>query len=181
MRHLPILCAALLVAGCSTVGLDAPSPKRGLDYLRDDLASLRVTFDLPRGVAPIEGASALSYDGGQGEGHHLRVGLVPADIDDVAASVPPPGAGRAYYVYAIAPADQQRLRDAQQTLRGAGSGASLSAVPQLCRSGTVDPKLVSVTIHAVLPGTGRLSPLIERQVLANLLAASGATELPACA
>jgi hypothetical protein len=174
MRHLPILCAALLLAGCSTAGLiDTPQPKRGLDYGRDDLASLRIAFDLPRGVAPIEGASALTYAGDR----PLRVGLVPADMDDVAGSVPPPGTGRAYYVYGIAPADQQPLREAQ---RNAGSGAALTAVPRLCRSGAVDPKRVSVTVYAVVPGAGRLAPLIERQVLADLLAASGISELPAC-
>lgn len=187
MRHLIAgLCIALLLSGCSTLNLDTAARLRALDYLRDDIASLLIAFDLPRGLAPIENASTLSFDvvlSGKGE-RHVKAVLVRAEADDVAANLAAPGTGRAYYLLGFVESDQAAIRAAQSWARsnvGVSSDATITLAPRFCESDAIDPKQVTVTVLVALPGHTQLAPLIDRQPLADTLAASGGSDLPACA
>ncbi|MBI4921197.1 MAG: hypothetical protein HY834_05570 [Devosia nanyangense] len=187
MRHLIAgLCLALLLGGCSTVNLDTAAKLRALDYLRDDVASLLIAFDVPRGLAPIEDVSTLNFDvvvPGEGE-RHIKAALVRAEVDDVAANLAAPGAGRAYHLFGFAKADQAAIRAAQSWAHGdtgASSHATIALVPRFCKSGALDPTQVTISVLVALPGQTQLAPLVDQQLLADVLAASGGSDLPACA
>jgi hypothetical protein len=184
MRQPIVICLALFLAGCSTLGVDRTERTRALDPLHDDISDLLVAFDLPRGIGPIEGASTLSVDvtAPGGEPRRVKASLAPADADEIAGHLPPPGTGRAYYLFGVADNDKAAIRDAQLVARtpgAAGSKVNLVLAPRLCKSGEVDPKLVTISVLAALPGDTALAPLIDRQLLADTLAAAGG-DLPAC-
>lgn len=165
----------LLLAACSTLGGrdTAPSSQRGLDALNDDLASAVIVFDLPRGVGLVEGATRLSFDVASPVlDKHLSAVLAPADADEVAGVLPPPGSGRAYYFVGLSDADGAAFGAAQAAARGASvsaGAARLSVAPRFCVSGPVDPTLVTVSVYAALPERGRLAPLLDRQLLTHAL------------
>lgn len=188
MRVLIILLLALGLAACASFGpsLDTARP-RTLDYMRDDLASLLVAFDLPRGLAPVPNASTLSLDvviAGQGE-RHIKALLTEADADDVAGSLVPPGTGRAYYLFGFTEADKAAIREAQAWARSlpgglAGNSLSITLAPRLCAGAGVDPSSSTISVLVALPGQSGLAPLIDRQRLADTTAAAGGGPLPAC-
>lgn len=177
------LIIAVSLAGCASFGLNDPAPSRGLDLLNDNLGLERVVFDLPRGLGAPDGASSLVLDLAGPPRQQVKVKLVEADADDVAASLPPPATGRADYVFEVSATDRSRLEAAQQAARSlhvAADSLALSVVPGLCASGPIDPQHAVVSVLLVPPtGRGTLSP-ISRQRLADLLAASGLGALPAC-
>jgi len=184
--RLAAVCLALLLAGCSTVGvdLDTPAKPRTLDYVNDDIGGLLIAFDVPRGIGPIDNASTLSFDLALAgpSARHVKAVLVPSDADDVEGRLPPPGQGRTYYLFGLALKDQAALREAQSTARAAHAPASavtLTLAPRLCTSGGVDPKAVTISVLAALPGAATPMPLIDHQLLADLLAKSGGA-LPPC-
>ncbi|MEP7240896.1 MAG: hypothetical protein ABI697_08430 [Devosia sp.] len=176
-RSIPSMLLALLLTGCASVGLDtAPATPRALDTLNDDLGALVIALDMPRGVGAVEGGTALTLDLGGPRPQHLRAPLVEADADAVAATLPPPGTGRAYYFLSLAPADQVLVRTLQQSARNSAVVPVLAVVPKYCVSGPLDLKSVTVAVLGGLPGR-RLSPLVERATLAQVAAGS---PLPAC-
>jgi hypothetical protein len=184
MRHPIAICLALFLAGCSTLSVDTAARPGALDPLRDDISSLLIAFDLPRGIGPIEGASTMSVDVAVpgGEPRHIKAALVPADADAIAGHLPPPGTGRAYYLFGFADKDKAAIRDAQLAARvakAAGTAVTLLLAPRFCKSGDVDPKLLTISVLTALPGDTALAPLIDRQLLADTLAAAGG-DLPAC-
>jgi hypothetical protein len=187
-RAIAGLCVMLLLAGCSTLGVDTADGPRRLDYLRDDLASLLIAFDVPRGIGPVRGGSTLSLDvvvAGQGE-RHIKAVLAEADADQIEGTLPPPGTGRAYYLFGFADQDQAAIRDAQAWARSlpgglTGNSLTIALAPRLCTSGGIDPATVDISVLVALPGVPRLAPLIDHARLAELLAQSGGGGLPACA
>jgi hypothetical protein len=98
------VAVTVLLAACSTVGINTASNGRSLDPLRDDVASLLIAFDLPRGLGPNNAAGQLfTFDvANGGPQEHLRLSLVPADADQVAGNLPPPGGGSGSYPPTVA-------------------------------------------------------------------------------
>jgi hypothetical protein len=188
MRIIAGLLLAALLAACSTLNMTTANSLRSLDYMRDDIASLLIAFDVPRGIGPVRGASTLSFDvvvAGQGE-RHIKAVLEQADADEVEGSLPPPGTGRAYYLFGFADKDKAAIREAQawaRTLPGGltGNSVGIALSPRLCTSGGVDPSSARVSVLIALPGQGGLAPLIDRARLSDLLAQSGGGALPPCA
>jgi hypothetical protein len=163
---------AMLLAGCSTVGvpLDSGSRLRALDPARDDIASLVFAFDLPRGIGLQPDISAIEITGPA----QMKAMLTDADADGIGDRLPAPGQGRAYYFAGFSPADQVAIRRLQRTHP---ADLGLSTALRFCRSGDVDPALVTISVLVVQPNGAQLAPLLDHQVLAKV--AGGAT-LPAC-
>ena len=115
MRRLIAIALTLCLAACSTVGINTVNNGRALDPVHDDVASLLIAFDLPRGLGPNNATGQLfTFDVAQGgPQEHLRSNLIPADADQVAGNLPPPQDGRAYYLYSIDPQAQPAIRAAQ--------------------------------------------------------------------
>src|SRR5690348_17585230 len=103
MRLLLAAALSLVLSACSTMGLNSPSASGSLDPLHDDVGSLLIAFDLPRGLGPNNKAGQLfTFDVAQGgPTEHLRLQLVPADADLASGHLPPPADGRAYYLYTL--------------------------------------------------------------------------------
>jgi hypothetical protein len=177
------LASALVLAGCSTLSLNtnAPPAQRALDGLNDDIADAIIVFDLPRGIGPLAGASILSLDvGAPGSEKHIKAVLAPADADDAADGLSPPGSGRAYYFLAVGEKDGAAIRVAQlaaRSAKGASVTAAVSVAPRFCAAGIVDPTQVTVSVLVTVPSVSRLAPLVDRQVLATLIGTEG---LPPC-
>ena len=174
--------AALIVAACSTVG---PGPGPGgytLDPLRDDIASMLIAFDLPRGLGPAKG-SLFTFDAANGgPAEHLRLTPLQADVDSYPTNLPPPSVDRAYYLFAFSEIDKQAIRNAQLSAQQRGATAknvTLGMIPKLCTAGTVDPNLVTVSVFAILPGRAPL-PFLNRQLLSQLLQQPGSTQMGPC-
>jgi hypothetical protein len=186
MRRLTAIFTALLLAGCSTVGTPISGPSgKTLDPLIDDVASLLVAFDLPRGLGPVPTAELFTFDAANGgPQEHLRLTLLPADADQVAGNLPPPSEGRAYYFFALKEQDKATLRAAQASAQARGVTASnitLGIVPHLCASGPVDPTLLTVSIYGGVPGRTRFTPFISNELLADVQKRPGSTQMPPCA
>jgi hypothetical protein len=173
---------ALVLAACSTVG---PGPGPGgnaLDPLRDDIASMLIAFDLPRGLGPAKG-SLFTFDAANGgPNEHLRLVPLQADIDAFPPNLPPPGVDRQYYLFALSETDRLAIRSAQASAQQRGATAknvTLGMIPKLCTAGTVDPNLVTVSVFAVLPGRAPL-PFLNRILLSQLLQQPGSTQMGPC-
>lgn len=174
------LAATLALAGCSTFG-PAPLPApRGFDLLHDDIGGLLIAFDLPRGIGPMPNASTLSY--AVPNAPPLRLKLVPTDGENLANRLPPPGNGRAYYFFAVSPADQGAARAAQAAARREDARADVAGFavfPGLCSAnGQVDPSSMKISVLAATSSGGPISPLIDRQKLVDFIGPAG--NLPAC-
>ena len=181
LRLISAFCIVVLAA-CSTVG-PGPGPATGsLDPLHDDLGSLLIAFDLPRGLGPAKG-SLFTFDvANGGPAEHLRLTPLQADVDGIPANLPPPGADRAYYLFAFSETDKLALRNGQLTAQARGATAqnvTIGMVPKLCTAGTVDPNLVTVSVYAVLPGRSP-QPFLNRIVLAALPQQPGSTQMGPC-
>ena len=67
MSRLIAIVLTLLLAACSTAGINTNNPSRSLDPVNDDVASLLIAFDLPRGLGPNNVAGQLfTFDVAQG-------------------------------------------------------------------------------------------------------------------
>jgi hypothetical protein len=173
-----MLVAAALSA-CSSFGPSTPPPSRPIDALRDDVAGLLIVFDLPRGLGPMPGASFLTFT--VGTTRPVTAALIPADADAMATQLPPPGKGRAYYFLDLSPIGQTAMRTAQAGARAANpapSSVALAVVPGLCESEAVDPKLVTLSVFAAVPGASHLVPLIDHRLVADIVGSAG--KLSAC-
>jgi hypothetical protein len=170
--------AALMLSACSAGGLTTSPSPRALAPLRDDIAGMLVVFDLPRGLGAPAKLSSLTFAApGMGP---VKALLVEADADTIAANLPPPAAGHAYYFFGLSPADQGALRAAQAVARAAharDADVSLAIVPRLCRAADADVSKAQVSVLAALPGPAPLVPLIDRRPLADVTANA---PLPAC-
>ncbi|MHB1104130.1 MAG: hypothetical protein ACYC0C_15425 [Devosia sp.] len=131
--------------------------------------------------------SVLSFDvttPANGE-RHLKAVLAEAEADEIAGSLPPPAAGRTYYLFGFSEADQAALREAQAWARTlpqtGGNTLAVNLAPGFCRAEAVDPAQVRVSVLVALPGASSLAPLINGESLANLLVQAGNPELPVCA
>lgn len=185
MRTLFAIALSLALAACSTVGLNSPSANGSLDPLRDDVGSLLIAFDLPRGLGPNNVAGQLfTFDVAQGgPTEHLRLQLVPADADLAAGHLPPPADGRAYYLYSLDPAARAQIQAAQASANARGvpaTSAQIGVVPHLCSSGPVDQNVTTVSIFATLPGRTGPLPFMNHETLANVLQMPGSTQLAVC-
>ena len=135
MRLLLAAALTLVLSACSTMGLNSPSASGSLDPLHDDVGSLLIAFDLPRGLGPNNAAGQLfTFDVPQGgPTEHLRLLLVPADADLAAGHLPPPAEGRAYYLYTLDGAARAQIQAAQATANARavpGKSVQIGVVPQ---------------------------------------------------
>jgi hypothetical protein len=181
LRLISAFCLVVLAA-CSTVG-PGPGPANGtLDPLHDDLSSLLIAFDLPRGLGPAKG-SLFTFDvANGGPAEHLRLVPLQADVDGLPSNLPPPGADRNYYLFAFSETDKLAIRNAQLTAQARGASAqnvTVGMVPKLCTAGPIDPNLVTVSVYAVLAGRSPM-PFLNRTVLAALLQQPGSTQMGPC-
>ena len=149
--------------------------QNGLDALNDDVAG-----------ALLAGGMVLSLDVTSNGGGERRVTAVlgTADPGDLAGLLPPPADGRIYYLFGLAAADQQAVREAQVWARGLPAGAAqvtLGLSPSLCRTDTIDTEKTMVSALVALPGTGRVASLLGPVSLATVLAAAPIKDVPACA
>jgi hypothetical protein len=165
----------LVLAGCSSLNLDTANRLRTLDYLHDDIASLVLAFDLPRGVEPLQGGSVLSFDAtttNAGE-RHLKAVLERADADELAGSLPPPARNRVYFLFGFSDKDKEALRSSQQWARtlpsGSGGTITVSLSPVFCTIAPVDPATTNISVLIALPGETSLAPLISNQKLSEAL------------
>jgi hypothetical protein len=173
LRFAVALLALAALSGCSSIPVGSGPPQRMLDT-RSDLTTLVLAFDLPRGVEPVERSSILSFDAGPAEGgRHLELGLVRVDAGDVTDILPPPGSQRVYYLLGFAEAGKAALRDAQAWARAEGITPTVALAPRFCHVTALDPAAVSVAVLGVLPGETAPSVVLERQVLADVLQATG--------
>ncbi|RYE08951.1 MAG: hypothetical protein EOP22_11525 [Hyphomicrobiales bacterium] len=183
MKYLKLLAGGLFLflAACSTIGMPT-GPTGKLDLVRDDIASMLVAFDLPRGLAPAKG-SLFTYDvANGGPAEHLRLTPLQADIYDFPRELPPPAADRQYYLFAFTEIDKQAIRNAQLSAQQRGATATnvtVGMVPKLCTAGTVDPNYTTVSVYAVLPGRGAI-PFLDGQLLSVLLQQPGSTQMGPC-
>jgi hypothetical protein len=181
MHRLLAGLALLGLAACSSLNLQTANRLRTLDYINDDVASLVLAFDLPRGLEPQEGGSVLSFDittATNGE-KHLKAVLARADADEIAGTLPPPATSRVYFLFGFSDKDKATLREMQGWARAlpAGSGGSIriALAPRFCAIAPVDPGKVNVSVLIALPGETSLAPLIDNQKLADALAGSELT------
>jgi hypothetical protein len=189
MHRLIVVCFALLLAGCSTLGSSngpgSGSGTRNIDPLNDDVANILVALDLPRGLGPSPAGQLFTLDvANGGPDQHLRISLVRADdADQVGSILAAPADGRAYYLFAVADADKAKLRNAQAAAKARGVTAQsiqLGIVPHFCTSGQVDPNTLTVSILGGLPGQTRMQPFIDNEVLSQVLLLPGSGQMPAC-
>jgi hypothetical protein len=182
LRLLSAILAIAVLAACASITLPT-GPSGKVDLLRDDLGSMLIAFDLPRGIGPAPTGSLFTFDvANGGPGEHLRLTPRLADLDSVPANLPPPGADRAYYLYVFGEADRFAIRAAQASAlqRGAtASNVTVGIVPKLCTAGFVDPSQVTISAFAVLPGRSAL-PFLNRQLLSVLLQQPGSTQMAPC-
>lgn len=186
MRRLTPLLLVLLLAACSTVGLPINAPGgRTLDPLHDDVASMLVVFDLPRGLGPSAAGELFTFDAANGgPQEHLRLSMVPADADQIGANLPAPEEGRQYYLFGLSEPDKASLRAAQASAQARGvtsNNITVGIVPHLCTSGVVDPNVLTVSIFGGLPKQTRFTPFVDHQLLAEVLKQPGSTQMPPCA
>jgi hypothetical protein len=185
MRLLFAAALTLVLSACSTMGLNSPSASGSLDPLQDDVGSLLIAFDLPRGLGPNNAAGQLfTFDVPQGgPTEHLRLLLVPADADLAAGHLPPPAEGRAYYLYTLDGAARAQIQAAQATANARavpGKSVQIGVVPHLCSAGPVDQYATTVSIFATLPGRTGPLPFMNHETLANVLQMPGSTQLAIC-
>lgn len=189
--HVILRLVALLglvsLAACSSLNLGTADRLRSLDYLNDDIASLVLAFDAPATLEPIPDASLFRFDivaPGRGE-RHLAAVLTRGDATAAAGTLPPPAAGRSYYLFAFSEADKQALREAQAWARGLAGDPPQPRValePRFCSTvRDADPRETRVSVLVALPGSGAMEPLVDAARVADLLAGTGSSSLPPCA
>ena len=186
MRILIAAALTVFLAACSTVGLNTGNNNRSLDPLHDDVTSLLIAFDLPRGLGPNDKAGQLfTFDVAQGgPQEHIRSLLVPADVDQAGGALPPPAEGRQYYLYTINANDKPALQAAQAAAVARNlspSSIQIGVVPHLCGAGEVDKNALTVSIYALIPGQTRMMPFMNQVPLAAVLQQPGSTQLAICA
>lgn len=187
---LPALAATLMLAGCSTFGMDfgslAPTTPvgRAIDYRNDDLASAVFALEVPTTLHPVPGGTVASLDLAAGkDSRHIKANLVLTDGSAVSASLPPPAEGRTYVMLGFSDKDKLAVRAAQKWLRSLPSDAApvavLDVTPRLCETAAIDPVATTYSLIPALPGTP-LTPLATNRSLA---AAAGTTggQIPPCA
>jgi hypothetical protein len=181
---------AATLTGCMSINLGASSQVRALDYLNDDIASLVLAFDVPQKLETLPERSVLRIDAvipGQGE-RHIVAALQRADADAIADALPPPGAERSYYIFALSELDQAAIREAQdwarQALAGTGGDAAgslgVTVSPVFCAAEPFSPQYENFSVLIALPGADALEPLISRQRLDDFMSASGIANMPEC-
>ena len=178
------------LAGCDTLDFALPGaaasapPQRALDYRNDDLSSLVFALDVPTSLRPVPNGTVLTFAATTSKAErHLKANLVLADGDAVDGALPPPAAGRTYYLLGFGDKDKAAFRETQQWLRtlppDAAPVTALNIVPRLCAMGQVDPATTKIAVLAALPGAPALLPLVASEPLATLLIDTG-TSLKPC-
>ena len=181
-----VVVVLLGLAACSSIPVGMGERQHGLDGLNDDVAGALLALDLPQALEPVAGGTTLSLDitsAGGGE-RHIKAVLGTADPGDLAGLLPPPADGRSYYLFGLAAADQQAVREAQdwaRTLPPGGAQLTLGLSPSLCRTDAIDMQKTMVSALVALPGSGRVAPLLGPVSLATVLATAPIKEIPACA
>lgn len=176
----------LALAACSSIPIGMGARQNGLDGLTDDVAGALLALDLPQVLEPVAGGTVLSLDitSAGGGKRHIKAVLGTADPGDLAGLLPPPADGRSYYLFGLAAADQQAIREAQAFARGlppGGAQLTLGLSPSLCRTDAIDMQKTMVSALVALPGSGRVAPLLGPVSLATLLATAPIKDVPACA
>jgi len=187
-----IALSALLasgLAGCDTLGFGVGSPvapapvaARALDYRIDDLASLVFAIDLPTSFRPVPSGTVVTFDATNASAaKHFKATLVLADGEAIDGALPPPAAGRTYFLLGFSDKDKAVLRAAQQWVRAlppdAAPVTALHIAPRLCAAGQVDPAAAEVSVVPALPDGPALTPIVAEPV-ATLLAETGGSLQP---
>lgn len=183
------MAMAWALAGCASLNFTTANALRAVDVFSDDIASLVLAIDLPDTLAPIAEGSTVTVEAktpASGE-RRIEAVLVHADTELVVETLPEPGRDRAYYLFGFSDEDKARLREMQEWGRGLGAdfGAtggtvSVSVSPGICRTTDIDPNSTYVSVLIALPGGDRLEPLVNNARLSELLAGTGAPEVPHC-
>lgn len=185
MRFILVTALTLLLAACSSLGVTGPGANGTLDPVHDDVASVLIVFDLPRGLGPATSGQLFTFDvANGGPSEHIRATLVPADLDELAQRLPAPDDGRQYYLFQISEQSKGQIRAAQAAAANRGITAAsiqLGIVPHLCSAGPVDQNALTVSIFATLPGRTGLLPFMNHETLAAVLQQPGSTQLAVCA
>ncbi len=181
-----VLALLLAVAACSSIPIGMGERQHGLDGLNDDLAGALLALDLPQVLEPVAGGTVLNLDitSASGGERHIKAVLGTADPGDLAGLLPPPADGRSYYLFGLAPADQQAVREAQAWARSLPPGngqVTLGLSPSLCRTDAIDMQKTMVSALVALPGSGRVAPLLGPVSLTTVLATAPIKDVPACA
>lgn len=173
--------AALALSACSSLSVGTSPQLRAIDYANDDVANLVIAFDVPETLEPVQDASTLAFALGSKK---LTTGLVRANADEVAGTLPPPAGDHTYYLFGFSDADKTKIRALQAEAKaspGAASGLVISFAPSFCRTVEIDPKNARFSVLMALPGaTAGLAPLVSNASLADVLAATPTKTLPAC-
>ena len=181
-----VVALLLAVAACSSIPIGMGERQHGLDGLNDDLAGALLALDLPQVLEPVAGGTVLNLDitSASGGERHIKAVLGTADPGDLAGLLPPPADGRSYYLFGLAPADQQAVREAQAWARSLPPEAAtltLGLSPSLCRTDAIDMQKTMVSALVALPGSGRVAPLLGPVSLTTVLATAPIKDVPACA
>lgn len=181
------MLAVLPLAGCDSLGFgDTPvaaPAARPLDYRHDDVAAAIFVIDLPASLQPIPRLTAARFDivtADRGN-RPFRASLIRADGDGIDASLPPPAAGRTYYLLGFADADRRTVAANQQWLAtlppAAAPVVQFEVLPKFCETAAIDPAATNFSVLVALPGAGPFTPLVNAQKLTTVL---NGGQLPLC-
>ena len=168
-RRLALAALVLLpLAACDSFGLAGPqSPPapaaRAIDYRADDLAGMIFAINLPAGVQVLPKSSTARFDAGAGgaAGRHVKATFTLADGGDIDGQLPPPAAGRTYYLLGFGARDKTALRAAQAWLgeQNPPPVVSFTVTPGLCMTSPPGPGATGSVIP-VSPGKSPFLPLV---------------------
>lgn len=180
-----VLALLFAVTACSSIPMGMGARPQAVSGLNDDMAGALLALDLPQVLEPVAGGTVLNLDITSASGErHIRAVLGTADPGDLAGLLPPPAEGRSYYLFGLAPADQQAVREAEawaRTLPPEAAQMTVSLSPGLCRTDAIDLQKTMVAALVALPGSGRVAPLLGPVSLATMLATAPIKDVPACA
>ncbi len=176
----------MVLAACTSIPIGSSGRQGGLDGLNDDVAGALLALDLPQALEPVSGGSTLSLDvvAASGGERHVKAALGTADPGELAGLLPPPADGRSYYLFGLAPADQQAVREVQawaRTLAPGDAQVTVGLSPSLCRTDAIDMDKTVVSALVALPESGRVAPLLGPVSLATVLASAPIKDIPPCA
>ncbi len=183
MRHLiAALAVTAALAGCTSSSINATTAAKmqAIDYANDDVGSMLIAFDVPLTLEPVPRGSTMIFNLGD---RKLTAVLARADLDDVAATLPPPAADRTYYLFGFSTADKEKIKNLQHDAQVTGGVTALTVAlsPLFCRNQEIDPAKTRFSVLLALPGGGKLEPLFSNTSLADALATAPVKELPLCA
>jgi hypothetical protein len=185
--------AAMLaaLAGCDTFGINlggsaAPAAPTGrnINYGTDDLTAMVFGIDAPTSLRLLPAGTQLTLDLSTANkgAKHVRASLVPADGDAVDGGLPPPAAGRTYFLLGVTSKDKAAVQAAQKWFRalpdGTGPVVVLDIAPKFCTGDGSDASGLTYSVVPALPGT-TLLPIVSASPVVSVATTTNGT-LPTC-